>query len=71
MVIDIDSGNSQIVTNRDGDKMLFYFTGKEIYRVCKYNGNIDEIKWEEGGPDCFLDVGIWNVMCDALFGLLS
>lgn len=33
--------------------------------------SIDEIDWEEGGPDCFLDVGIWNVMCDALFGLLS
>lgn len=33
--------------------------------------SIDEIEWEEGGHDCFLDVDIWNVMCDALFGLLS
>lgn len=32
---------------------------------------IDEIEWEEGGPDCFLDVEVWNVMCDSLFALLS
>lgn len=56
-VVDIDSGNSQIVTNRDGDKMLFYFTGKEIYRVCKYNGNIDVIKG-------MLDVPSENVVFD-------
>lgn len=58
MVVDIDSGNSQIVTNRDGDKMLFYFTGKEVYRVCKYNGDIDVIKGT-------LDVPSENVIFDA------
>ena len=29
MIVDIDSGNSQIVTNRFGDKFLFYFDGKK------------------------------------------
>lgn len=57
MVVDIDSGNSQIATNRYGDKMLFYFTGKEVYRVCKYNGNIDVIKG-------VLDVPSDNVIFD-------
>ena len=58
MVVDIDSGNSQIVTRRDGAKMLFYFTGKEVYRVCKYNGDIDVIKGT-------LDVPSENVIFDA------
>lgn len=38
MIVDIDSGNSQLVTNRFGDKFLFYFDGKNIYQVCKQNG---------------------------------
>ena len=58
MVVDIDSGNSQIVTRRDGAKMLFYFTGKEVYRVRKYNGDIDVIKGT-------LDVTSENVIFDA------
>lgn len=33
--------------------------------------SIDEIEWEDGGSDCFLDTDVWNVMCDSLFGLLS
>lgn len=57
MVVDIDCGNSQIVTNRDGDKTLFYFTGKEVYRFRKYNGNIDVIKGT-------LDVPSENVIFD-------
>ena len=57
MIVDIDFGNSQIVTNRDGGKMLFYFTGKKVYRVRKYNGNIEVI---EGT----LDVPSENVIFD-------
>nr|DAQ85918.1 MAG TPA: hypothetical protein [Caudoviricetes sp.] len=57
MIVDIVPGNSKIVTNRDGDKMLFYFAGKEVYRVCKYNGNIDIIKGT-------LDVPRENVIFD-------
>ena len=33
--------------------------------------SIDEIEWENGGGDCFLDTDAWNVMCDSLFALLS
>lgn len=33
--------------------------------------SIDEIEWEDGGPDCFTDEEVWNVMCDSLFALLS
>lgn len=58
MVVDVNSGNSQIVTRRDGAKMLFYFTGKEVYRVRKYNGDIDVIKGT-------LDVTSENVIFDA------
>ena len=31
MIVDIDSGNSQLVTSRDGGKMLFYFTDNEVF----------------------------------------
>lgn len=63
MIVDIDSGNSQLVTNRDGDKMLFYFTGKEAFRVCKYNGNIDVIKGSLDVPseNVIFDVEYFNV----------
>lgn len=44
MIVDIDSGNSQLVTNRFGDKFLFYFDGKNIYRVCKQGDPFDVVK---------------------------
>lgn len=44
MIVDIDSGNSQLVSNRFGDKFLFYFDGKNIYRVCKKNDGFDVVK---------------------------
>lgn len=44
MVVDIDSGNSQLVTNRFGDKFLFYFDGKNIYQVCKQSDGFDVVK---------------------------
>lgn len=69
-------GSSLNMFNVDGSALnLYYHKLWETYiEEDSYYApieSIDEIEWEEGGPDCFLDVGSWNVMCDALFGLLS
>lgn len=68
-------GSSLKMFNVDGSALnLYYHKLWEAYIEDSYYApieSIDEIEWEEGGPDCFLDVDNWNVMCDALFGLLS
>ena len=69
-------GSSLNMFNVDGSVLnLYYHKLWETYiEEDSYYApieSIDEIEWGEGGPDCFLDVDSWNVMCDALFGLLS
>ena len=63
MIVDIDSGNSQIVTNRFGDKFLFYFDGKNIYQVCKQNDAFDVIKGDLDNPqeNVIFDVDYFDV----------
>ena len=50
MIVDIDSGNSQLVTNRFGDKFLFYFDGKNIYQVCKQGDTFCVVKGTLDSP---------------------
>ena len=63
MVVDIDSGNSQIVTNRFGDKFLFYFDGKNIYQVCKQGDPFYVVKGTLGKPqeNVIFDVDYFDV----------
>lgn len=63
MIVDIDSGNSQLVTNRFGDKFLFYFDGKNIYQVCKQNDGFDVVKGNLDKPqeNVIFDVDYFDV----------
>lgn len=63
MIVDIDSGNSQIVTNRFGDKFLFYFDGKNIYQVCKRNNAFYVVKGTLDKPqeNVIFDVDYFDV----------
>ena len=63
MIVDIDSGNSQLVTNRFGDKFLFYFDGKNIYQVCKQNDGFDVVKGTLDKPqdNVIFDVDYFDV----------
>lgn len=63
MVVDIDSGNSKLVTNRFGDKFLFYFDGKNIYQVCKKNDGFDVVKGTLDKPqeNVIFDVDYFDV----------
>lgn len=63
MIVDIDAGNSQIETNRFGDKFLFYFDEKNIYQVCKQGDPFSVIKGTLDNPqeNVIFDVDYFDV----------
>lgn len=69
-------GSSLIMFSFDGESLKIYchnlwdtrIEEDSFYTTIESLNNYD---WEEIGANYFLDTDIWNIMFDALFGLLS